>query len=144
LVNFADAVSTVFKKYATFGGRARRSEYWWFTLFDVIAGVVAEVVDAAAHTVVLQLVVFLALLLPGLAVTVRRLHDTGRTGWWWWILLVPLAGAIVMLVFLCQDSQHGPNKYGESPKYPGPQGPYGSPWSAPGPYGAPGYGPVRY
>ena len=124
-MSFIDAVQSALTKYATFSGRARRSEYWWFVLFNVIVSVLAVVVDSAlgtepGRTGVVGLVVALALLLPGLAVTARRLHDTGRSGWWMLIALVPLVGAIVMLVFTVQDSQ-GPNAWGDSPKALNPQ-----------------------
>jgi len=124
-VSFADAVRTVFSKYATFSGRARRSEFWWFTLFAIIVYIVVGIIDAAIKNAVLGVIVALALLLPSLAVTVRRLHDTGRSGWWILIGLIPFVGAIVLLVFECQDSQPGANNYGPSPKggvdtsYPG-------------------------
>lgn len=115
-MSFADAVRTVLSKYATFSGRARRSEYWWFALFAGIVYIVAGIIDAVIGNAVLGYIVMLALLLPSLAVTVRRLHDTGRTGWWILIGIVPLIGAIVLLVFEVQDSQPGANNYGPSPK----------------------------
>ena len=115
-MSFPDAVRTVLSKYATFSGRARRSEYWWFTLFTVIVYTITSIIDAVIGTSIVTALVSLALLLPGLGVTVRRLHDTGRTGWWVLIALVPLAGAIVLLVFEVQDSEPGTNAYGPSPK----------------------------
>jgi uncharacterized membrane protein YhaH (DUF805 family) len=124
-MSFADAIRTVFSKYATFNGRARRSEFWWFTLFAVIVYVIALIIDAAAKSPVIFLLVALALLLPSLAVTARRLHDTGRTAWWILIGVIPVIGPIILLIFECQDSQPGPNNYGPSPKggaapdYPG-------------------------
>lgn len=125
-MNFADAVRSVLSQYVGFSGRARRSEYWWFALFTAMVAIVAAVLDVALHTPAAVLVLDLALLLPSLAVTVRRLHDTGRSGWWILIEFIPIVGAIVLLVFCCQDSHLGQNKYGPSPKYPGaPQaGPY--------------------
>jgi uncharacterized membrane protein YhaH (DUF805 family) len=124
-VSFADAIRSVFSKYATFSGRARRSEFWWFTLFAIIVYIIVGIIDAVAKNAVLGIIVGLALLLPSLAVTARRLHDTGRSGWWILIGLIPFIGAIVLLVFECQDSQPGANNYGPSPKgdastsYPG-------------------------
>ena len=115
-MNFGTAVRSVFSQYVGFSGRARRSEYWYFFLFNVLVSIVFAIVDNAIGTPILGLVVSLALLLPGIAVTLRRLHDTGRTGWWIWIALVPIVGAIVLIVFLCQDSQPGENRYGPSPK----------------------------
>ncbi|KOG28562.1 DUF805 domain-containing protein [Streptomyces resistomycificus] len=104
------------KKYAVFSGRARRKEYWMYTLFVSIIYIVLAIVSAAAKQPLIAVVFYLAILLPSLAVTVRRLHDTNRTGWWVLIGLVPLVGAIVMLVFLCSDSEPGANKYGPNPK----------------------------
>ncbi|MFJ9869239.1 DUF805 domain-containing protein [Streptomyces sp. NPDC101165] len=103
------------KKYAVFSGRARRKEYWLFMLFAWIIYVALAVVAAVAHApyIVAIAVVFL---LPALGVTVRRLHDTGRSGWWILFGIVPLIGSIVLLVFYCSDSQTGANKYGPNPK----------------------------
>ncbi|WP_433649132.1 DUF805 domain-containing protein [Micromonospora zamorensis] len=122
-MSFIAAVKSVFSQYVGFTGRARRSEYWWFALFAVIVGIVAAILDSAlgltfenGSTGFIGLVVNLALLLPTLAVAVRRLHDTDRTGWWVLIGLVPLVGAIVLIVFFVSDSTHGANRFGPSPK----------------------------
>lgn len=123
-MGFGEAVSTCLSKYAGFSGRARRSEYWWFFLFNIIVSIVATVVDAALGTAFVALLVSIALLLPGIAVGVRRLHDTGRSGWWLLIALVPLVGAIVLIVFFATDSLPETNSYGESPKH-GPAPAYG-------------------
>ena len=105
------------KKYAVFSGRARRTEYWMFMLFNVIAGIILGIVDAILGTGgVLGAIYALAVLIPGLAVSVRRLHDTSRSGWWLLIAFVPIVGAIVLLVFSLQDSTPGPNAYGPNPK----------------------------
>lgn len=128
-MSFADAVRSVFSKYATFSGRARRSEFWWFALFSGIVQTVMSLLDAAIGNRILGLLVALALLLPSLAVTVRRLHDTGRSGWWIFIALIPLVGVIVLLVFELQDSQPESNAYGPSPK------PYGADPAYPTTYG---------
>jgi uncharacterized membrane protein YhaH (DUF805 family) len=123
-VSFTEAVRSVLTQYATFSGRARRAEYWWFVLFEVLVGIVAGILDAILGTDfgsgsgVISLLVTLALLLPGIAVTVRRLHDTDRTGWWILIALVPFAGFIVLLVFTVMDGTPGPNRFGASPKQP--------------------------
>ena len=122
-MSFQDAVRTCLQqKYADFSGRARRSEYWFFFLFQVIVNAVAGFLDALFHTRygggstgVIQTLAWLALLVPGLAVGVRRLHDTGHSGWWLLIGLVPLVGWIVLLVFFLQDS-HPDNQYGPNPK----------------------------
>jgi uncharacterized membrane protein YhaH (DUF805 family) len=118
---FADAVRTCLNKYVDFTGRARRSEYWWFFLFNVGVSIVASIIDAIIGTRsgngfgLLEGLAGLALLLPGLAVGARRLHDTSRSGWWLLIGLVPCIGFIVLIIFFVQDS-HGDNSYGPSPK----------------------------
>ncbi len=131
------AVKSVFSKYATFQGRARRSEYWWFALFSLVASVVAAVLDnllfnrAYGSYGVFGVIVTLGLIVPSLAVAWRRLHDTDRSGAWYFIGLIPLVGTIILLVFLCTDSKPQPNRFGPSPKQP--EFGYG---------GAPGYPPV--
>jgi uncharacterized membrane protein YhaH (DUF805 family) len=114
---FPDAVRSVLTQYATFTGRARRSEYWWFALAYAVTYFVAAFIDMVLGTTLFTVVVALGLLVPSLAVAVRRLHDIGKSGWWLLIGLVPLVGSIVVLVFACQDSQPGTNQYGPSPKY---------------------------
>lgn len=196
-MSFSAAIRSALTQYVTFSGRAMRSEYWWFYLFTILVGFAAGVVDGVLSTAVnneigvVGLLLNLALLLPTLAVTARRLHDTGRSGWWMLLPMVPaffmvvslvatigvalgspagaepwqliavtaifglftLAAGITLLVFLCQDSNPGPNKYGPSPKEPtGPAGyypqygyphhggypQYGQGYPQPGgPYGAP-------
>ena len=115
-MSFADAIRSCFSQYVGFSGRARRSEYWYWTLFAVIVGVVAGIISNAAHTQIISYVASLALFLPGLAVAARRLHDTNRTAWWLLIALVPFVGGVVLLVFMVMDSTPGPNNYGPSPK----------------------------
>jgi uncharacterized membrane protein YhaH (DUF805 family) len=107
----------VLKKYAVFTGRARRKEFWMFYLFYFIIVVVLCVIEMTLGIpYILSGLYSLAVLIPSIAVTVRRLHDTGRSGWWWWILLVPIIGPIVLLVFMVLDSQPGDNEYGPNPK----------------------------
>jgi uncharacterized membrane protein YhaH (DUF805 family) len=108
------------KKYADFSGRARRKEYWFFVLFYLlmllVIAIAAEFAAAAENAlIVIAGVVFLGMLLPSIAVTVRRLHDIGRTGWWMLLYMIPLIGDIVMLVFAVTPSQPGENAYGPSP-----------------------------
>lgn len=111
------------KKYATFSGRAQRAEYWYYTLFYILIYIGLTIIDSVTGTFdaesgvgLLGSLMGLALLIPTLAVTVRRLHDTGRSGWWLLIGLIPLVGLIVMLVFTVQDSKPGDNEYGPNPK----------------------------
>jgi uncharacterized membrane protein YhaH (DUF805 family) len=109
----------VLERYAQFTGRARRAEYWWFSLATLIVGVVLSVLGAVSSIfLILYYVYALAVLIPSLAVGVRRLHDTDRSGWWLLIALIPLIGAIVLIVFLATDSTRGTNQYGVSEKYP--------------------------
>ncbi len=112
----------VLKKYAVFSGRARRKEYWMFFLFNLIIGFVLSFIESLAGIAaesgmsVLTTLYSLAVLIPSIAVSVRRLHDTNRSGWWLFIALVPIIGAIVLLVFMVQDSQPDENQYGPNPK----------------------------
>ena len=107
----------VLKKYAVFDGRARRKEYWMFLLFNIIIAVGLNVVEqVVGGPGILGMLYGLAVLLPGVGVTIRRMHDTGRSGWWCLIGLVPLVGAIVLLVFMAQEGNAGPNMYGPNPK----------------------------
>ena len=113
----------VLKNYAGFSGRARRKEYWYFVLFNTIISIVLVFADGITGTLsevtgmgLLGGIYALAVLIPSLAVSVRRLHDTDRSGWWLLIALVPLIGAIVLLVFLVLDSSSGQNQYGANPK----------------------------
>ncbi|MHC4458274.1 MAG: DUF805 domain-containing protein [Planctomycetota bacterium] len=107
----------VLKKYAVFSGRARRKEYWMFFLFNIIIAFVLGLIEGLVGSQgIVAMLYFLAVLIPGIAVSVRRLHDTDRSGWWLLIGLIPLIGAIVLLVFLVQDSKPGENQYGLNPK----------------------------
>lgn len=118
-MTFMESVRTVLSKYATFSGRARRSEYWWFVLFTVIVGTVARLIDTMfgyRYSGPVSIILGLALLLPGLAVAVRRLHDIGRSGWWILLGLIPLVGTIILIVWYVQDGSPGDNAYGSSPK----------------------------
>ena len=104
------------KKYVEFSGRARRKEYWMFVLFNLIASIVAGVIDGLLGTRMISSLYSLAVLLRGLAVCARCLHDTDRSGWWMLIALIPLVGWIVLLVFMCLDSTPGENRFGANPK----------------------------
>lgn len=111
------------KKYATFEGRARRSEYWYFVLFYVLAVIALSIVDIVVGTYheesgfgLFSGLFMLATIVPSLAVTARRLHDTDRSGWWQLLYLIPLLGALVMVLFMVLDSQPGANRFGPNPK----------------------------
>ena len=158
-MSFAESISACFRKYIVFSGRAQRSEYWWFFLFTFIVSVVLGIIASFAPVLqFLEWVFSLAVLLPSLAVTVRRLHDTNRTGWWillpiglglagivvgavlgalisdddeWGFLAIIfisvvggllglVVGYLVLLYFLIQPSDPGPNRYGPNPLQPQP------------------------
>ena len=104
-----------FKQYATFTGRATRTQYWMFVLFYVIFYVVLSIIDNVLGTMILTLIFSLALLIPSISIAARRLHDTGRSGWWQLIVLIPVIGIIVLIVFLVLESQ-GDNEYGAAPQ----------------------------
>jgi uncharacterized membrane protein YhaH (DUF805 family) len=109
----------VLKQYADFSGRARRMEYWMFVLVNTIIAFVLylpAIVTGDLIWATLYYVYALAVLIPSLAVAVRRLHDTGRSGWWILIGLVPIVGTIVLLVFMVTDSEQRTNQYGPRPE----------------------------
>ena len=110
-VGFLEAVKLAFQHYADFKGRARRSEYWWFTLFNIIVGsVIGAIAPESAW------IWSLVILVPTLALLVRRLHDAGKSGWFYLWMFLPLAGHIIVLIQLLKDS--GPdNQWGPNPKY---------------------------
>jgi uncharacterized membrane protein YhaH (DUF805 family) len=114
------------KKYAVFSGRSRRKEYWYFVLFTVLISIALNIIDGLtgpydswAGVGLFSGIFGLAILIPSITVSVRRLHDIDRTGWWVLISLVPLIGWIVLLVFHVQDSTPGSNRYGSNPKFAG-------------------------
>ena len=107
----------VLKKYAVFNGRARRKEYWYFVLFNFIINIVLSGIDSMTTGMgLLPGIYTLAVLIPSIAVLVRRLHDTDRSGWWVLIGLIPIIGWIVLLIFMVQDGKPGENQYGSNPK----------------------------
>lgn len=116
-MGFIEAVKTCFTKYATFTGRARRSEYWWFVLFYEIMYILLSVFSQSSEFMALVLVVWLlGVFLPGLAVCIRRLHDTGRDWKFVFWILVPIYGPIKLIIQLAKDSDPGSNAYGPCPK----------------------------
>ena len=108
-MGFVEAIKACFGKYATFEGRARRSEYWYFGLFGFVVGLVLGWIP------VVGMLISLAFLLPSIAVGVRRLHDVGKSGWWYLLVFVPIAN-LVLIYFYILDSQAGTNEYGPNPK----------------------------
>ncbi len=107
------------KNYVNFEGRTRRKAFWMFVLFNFIVTVILSVIDGLVfgqNASVLTGLYNLAILLPSIAIGIRRLHDIGKTGWWLLISFIPCIGTIVLIVFACTDSQPGENLYGPNPK----------------------------
>ena len=114
-MSFGDAVRTCFSKYADGKGRAGRPEYWWFFLSYIIVYIVALIIGGAIKASWLVFIALLVYIVPLIAAAVRRLHDTGRSGWWYLISLIPLVGTIILIVFLASEGNPGPNEYGPPP-----------------------------
>lgn len=114
-IGFGESIKLCFGKYATFSGRARRSEYWYFVLFNFIIGLVLGMIPVLGW--ILGIIYSLATILPSLAVAARRLHDSGKSGWLLLLLLIPLIGGIIIFIFTLLDSEKGDNQYGPSTKY---------------------------
>jgi uncharacterized membrane protein YhaH (DUF805 family) len=118
-----DSYIATFKKYIEFSGRATRTEFWTFVLgnfvigiiISILSGIISSIDSLAILGVAISSLFTLATFLPSISVLVRRLHDTGRSGWWYWIALVPFVGIIILLVFLVSGSNEGENKYGLHP-----------------------------
>jgi uncharacterized membrane protein YhaH (DUF805 family) len=117
-MNFGQAIASGFRNYATFAGRASRSEYWYWTLFSVLVSVVAGILDAAifpfSAVSPLSAISTILLLLPGIAVAARRLHDIDRTGWWLLIMLTGI-GVILLIIWDCFRGTTGSNRFGADP-----------------------------
>jgi uncharacterized membrane protein YhaH (DUF805 family) len=108
---------SVLKQYVVFEGRARRKEYWMFSLFNFVIVIAIGIIESVIGTGgVIYSLYLLLILIPSIAVTIRRLHDTGRSGWWLLVAFIPLVGSIILLVFLVLDSETGNNHYGANPK----------------------------
>lgn len=124
-MGFTEAISMCYSKYATFNGRASRSEYWYFALYNFLLAIPVSVIFVAlvrsygpgAFVIVGVLIAVIGLinLLPGISVCVRRLHDTGRSGWWYWIGLIPYIGVLVLFIFMLLSGDKGDNEYGPDP-----------------------------
>ena len=120
LPNFVEiALFEIIKKYAKFEGRANRPQYWYFVLTQFLAFFILELLCVIPFVNIIAglalLVLWLGLIVPGIAVAVRRLHDTNKSGWWLLLCFVPFVGSIVILVFMCLEGTKGANKYGDEP-----------------------------
>ena len=132
-MTFMESVQTCIKEnYFNFEGRAPRSEYWWFTLFLALLEIVTSVLDGflGTYTVTssgrmigfINLIFLLAILLPSIAVAVRRLHDTDRSGWFYLLIFIPLIGSIILIIFFIQQGTNGRNRFGDDPLRPASRG----------------------
>ncbi len=138
-MDFMTAVRTCLSKYVDFTGRARRSEFWYFVLFNLIVQVVASILDNAAGTDfdsanggVISTLATLGMLLPSIAVSARRLHDIGKSGWWQLMGIIPILGWVLVIIWYATNTKPGANQYGPDPTndvspegYPPPAPPYG-------------------
>ena len=114
-MNFGQAVTSGFSNYVNFSDRACRSEYWYWFLFIFLAEMATGIIDYVIGIQLTTSLLALGVFLPGLAIGVRRLHDLDRTGWWLFLSLIPLIGAIVLLVWFCTKGTAGPNRFGPDP-----------------------------
>jgi uncharacterized membrane protein YhaH (DUF805 family) len=116
-VGFVDAIRGAIGNIFTLRGRASRSAFWWFALLQVIAYLVVSWISdrSTVAGVILDILIGLPLLIAGISLAVRRLHDSNRTGWWWWIGFIPFIGGIILLVFYLLPGTPGPNRYNTSP-----------------------------
>lgn len=111
-VGFGEAISEAFKNIVTFTGRASRSAFWWFFLGAIIIDVIGAIIGTAAHAAAIQYIIYILVAVVTLSLSVRRLHDSGKSGFWWLIGFIPIIGTITLIVFYCLPGTPGPNKYG--------------------------------
>ena len=119
-MDFGQAIASGFQGYVRFAGRSSRSEYWFWVLFVLIAAGIAGVLDAflfpgSVKVGLIRLIWTLAVILPGIAVSVRRLHDIGKPGWWYLLVLIPIIGWIILIVWACRSGDEGDNRFGANP-----------------------------
>jgi len=111
-MNFGDSIKLGFSNYVNFTDRACRSEYWYWILFVFIGYIVAEIIDAVIGKPIFYTLFTLGVLIPNIAIGVRRLHDLDRSGWWLLLSFIPLVGAIILIVWFCSKGTDGPNRFG--------------------------------
>ena len=122
-MGFIEATEVCFTKYFNFSGRARRSEYWFFTLFTLLTSSFFIYFEGYmgifpnTDQAVLANIFSLLVIIPSIAVGVRRLHDTNHSGWWYLLIVIPIIGWIVILIWLCKNSDEEDNRFGSNPKY---------------------------
>jgi uncharacterized membrane protein YhaH (DUF805 family) len=110
-VGFGEAISEGFKNIVTFHGRASRSAFWWFFIGAIIIDVIGGIIGRAAHAAAIQYIIYALVAIGTVSLSVRRLHDSGKSGFWWLIGFIPLIGTITLIVFYCLPGTPGPNKY---------------------------------
>nr|WP_316652055.1 DUF805 domain-containing protein [uncultured Gellertiella sp.] len=117
MMTFTESVTSVFQKYASFSGRATRSEYWWFALFSLLVQVaIGLFADRSTGLGLAGGLIALGMFIPSLAVSSRRLHDIDKSGWWMLIVLVPILGGILLLIWTCTKGSLGENRFGPAPE----------------------------
>jgi uncharacterized membrane protein YhaH (DUF805 family) len=114
-MGFGDAIKSGFSNYVNFSDRACRSEYWYWVLFVFIGYIVTSIIDRVIGYPVTYFLFSLAIVIPGIAIGIRRLHDLDRSGWWLLLGLIPLVGAIILIVWFCGQGTQGPNRFGPDP-----------------------------
>jgi len=120
-MGFSEAIQTCFSKYATFSGRAQRSEFWYFILFTILGSITIGILESLAFGWSLlgpgglSSLFDLAVLLPSISVAVRRLHDLEKAGWWWWLCLIPIVGWIILVIWYFTKGSFGGNRFGPDP-----------------------------
>ena len=117
-MNFQDAIRSGIRNYVTFSGRASRSEFWYWALFALLVSIASSIIDHKifpfASTGPIEGLTSLVLFLPGLAVSIRRLHDIDRSGWWW-LIAFTVIGIVLLIVWACTRGTAGANRYGPDP-----------------------------
>ena len=116
-VGFVDAIRLGFNNYFNFSGRSRRSEYWYWALFTILGGAVSQVIDGITGLGIFYSLFSLLILIPGLALGARRLHDIGKSGWWQLLWFAIIVGWVILLIWNIRDSDQAPNSHGQNPKY---------------------------
>jgi len=114
-MGFGQAISAGFSNYVNFRDRACRSEYWYWVLFVILGDIVTIIIDALIGAQVTSSIFGLVVLIPGIAVSIRRLHDLDRTGWWILLGFIPLIGWIILLIWYVTKGTDGPNRFGPDP-----------------------------
>jgi uncharacterized membrane protein YhaH (DUF805 family) len=116
-VGFVDAIKLGFSNYFKFSGRSRRSEFWFWVLFALLGSIVFQIVDLIVGVSVFDSIFGLVILIPGLALAARRLHDIGKSGWWQLLYFAVIIGWIILIIWQVRDGDQEPNAHGQNPKY---------------------------